>query len=247
MTESKSLNKGMIAPLPNVALFAELLDRVMNRSIHLPGLAIFYGFSGFGKTWAATYGAHAFRAYYVEAGFSWTRKKFLQAILVELGAQPDGTIPDMVDQLIDVLAKIDRPLIIDEFDYIVEKNYVELIREIHDKSQAPIILIGEERLPKKLVKWERFHNRILDWVPAQPLAVSDMRVLADHADTDVHIKDDLLKHVHGLINGRTRRAAVNIALIAEKAKLRGLTEISLTEWDDEPLYIGEASARGERM
>lgn len=244
MTEKTTQNKGMIAPLQNVALFNELLERVMNRPINLPGLATFHGPSGYGKSLSATSGAHKYRAYYVEVGSSWTRRKFLDALITELGGVIFGTIPDKVDQIIEILIDIDRPLIIDEFDFVVEKNFVELVREIHDKSHAPIVLIGEERLPIKLQKWERFHNRILDWVAAQPLNLEEMNILAKYNSKSVEISFDLLAHVHRVCEGRVRRACVNIALIEGEARKTGLSKINLKEWADRPLYIGKASNRG---
>ncbi|WP_207214001.1 hypothetical protein [Solidesulfovibrio carbinolicus] len=57
-----------------------------------------------------------------------------------------------------------RPLIIDEMDHVVERNAVELVRDLYEASRAAILLIGEKALPGKLAQWERFHGRILDWV-----------------------------------------------------------------------------------
>lgn len=246
MTENKIQNKGMIAPLQNVALFNELLDRVMNRKAHLPGMATFHGPSGYGKTFSATYGAHKHAAHYIEVGDSWTRKTFLEKLITEMGGTPFGSIPNMVDQIDDILCGIDRPIIIDEFDFVVKKNYVELIREIYNRTQAPMVLIGEERLPMMLQKHERFHNRILDWVPAQPLAPSEMQTLAHFYANDVEIAGDLLDHVFSIIDGRARRACVNISRINEYAKQQGLSKISLKDWGDRPLWVGQAPARMTR-
>lgn len=138
----KSAANATIAPLTNVTLFSELVERVSSRHKHLPAIGAWYGWSGLGKTFSATYGAHQFRAYYIEIGSTWTLAKFCQALLTELGIPPKGTIAAMVDAAIAALAETTRPLIIDEFDHVVRRNYVEAIREIHDKSGAPIILIG---------------------------------------------------------------------------------------------------------
>lgn len=243
MTENIIQNKGMIAPLQNVALFNELLDRVMNRKAHLPGLATFHGPSGYGKTFSSTYGAHKHNAHYIEVGDSWTRKTFLEKLITEMGDTPCGSIPNMVDQIEDILCGIDRPIIIDEFDYVVKKNYVELVREIYNRTHAPMVLIGEERLPIKLQKWERFHNRILDWVPAEPLLETEMRILTRFYAEDVEIADDLLDHVFRVIEGRARRACVNISRINEYAQQQGLSKISLKEWGNRPVYVGKAPMR----
>jgi hypothetical protein len=63
------------------------------------------------------------------------------------------------------LAKSGRPLIIDEFDHLMKGDKVELIRDLYEGSQGTFLIIGEEMLARKLEKWERFHGRILNWVP----------------------------------------------------------------------------------
>jgi hypothetical protein len=44
-----------VAPLRNVGLLSELVERVLNRTAGLPGMACFHGFSGYGKSFAAMY------------------------------------------------------------------------------------------------------------------------------------------------------------------------------------------------
>lgn len=233
-----------IAPLNNVALFNELVERVVNRPRHLPGMASFHGFSGYGKTFSATYAANKYRAYYVEVGESWTKAKFCRALLTELGADTRGTIADMVDRIIEHLVINERPVIIDEFDHVVARRYHETIREIHDKTGAPIILIGEELLPNKLATTsERFHNRMLDWVPAQPADADDARALARLYCPGLEIADDLLELITRRSEGRVRRICVNLERVRETAGLEGLERIDLATWGDRPLFSGKPPAR----
>lgn len=227
-----------IAPLKNVSLFNEGVERVMNRPAHLPGMVTFHGYSGYGKTCAAIYAANRYKAYYVEAGHSWSQKKLCEAILTELGIPAKGTIANQVDKIIEGLASNECPLIIDEFDYIVNKKFVELVREIHDKSGAPIILIGEELLPSKLAEWERFHNRVIDWIPAQPADFEDMEHLASLYCPDIYISADVLKCVHDKSQGRVRRACVSLERIKEYAKMTGTEEVSVSDLNEVKLFSG---------
>ena len=240
-----SVNKNMtVAPLQNVALFSSLMSRVMNRPSHLPGMATFSGFSGFGKTWSAIYAANKHRAYYVELDETWTRKKLCQEILRAVGGFATGkTISDHVAGIIDILADTRLPLIIDEADYLVTRNQVNIIRGIHDKSGAPVILIGEEGLPEKLTKWERVHNRMLDWVQAQPASFEDARHLARLYCSGVVIKEDLLRKISDVSNGRIRRICVNIERVREFAVTRGLDSVGLAEWGDNELFKGQPPVR----
>lgn len=252
---------GTIAPLTNVSLFAELMERIMNRSAHLPGLGTFHGFSGYGKTFSAAYAANTYRALHVEVGASWTVKKFCQSVLRELGfvaskAQRDPrsphaadvmakTIPDMVEQIIEALAIEERPLIIDEFDHVTNwgERSVNIVREILDKSLGTIILIGEEALPAKLQAWERVHNRVLDWVPAQPATEHDTQILCQLYCDGVQVAPDLAQHITELAEGRVRRICVNLDRVREWAQANGQQTVDMQTWGDRPLFSGRPPAR----
>lgn len=230
---------GTIAPLSNVSHFAALLDRVVNAPAHLPRIATFYGPSGFGKTFSATYGAHRYGAGYVEIGESWTKRRFLQALCVEIGLTADGTIATLSDRIIESLAISPRPIILDEFDIAIRKSFLELIREIHDKAACPFVLIGEEKMPSLLsATSERFHNRILVHGAAQPCDLGDVHQLARLWCPGVAIAEDLLQRILDLSHGRIRRVCVNLDQVRETAAGIGKAEIDLATWGKRDLYTG---------
>jgi len=232
-----------VAPLANVSLAVTALERAMNRPAHLPGMVVLYGPSGWGKSTAAAYTANRHRAYYIECKSVWTRKATLLAILHEMGVPAPKTISDMADAICAHLATTQRPLIIDEMDHLVDKKAVEIIRDIYEGSGAPILLIGEERLPKKLERWERFHGRILDFIPAQPADQDDAKHLAKLYCSGLTIGDDLVEAIHQASKGSVRRICVNIERVQEEARARGLNTISLADWGKRDFFTGSAPAR----
>ena len=129
----------------------------------------------------------------MQARSSWTRKAAHEAICKGLGLKPGKTISEMLDQIAEELALSGKPLVIDEADFLVEHKQIEIVRDIYEASQAPIMLIGEEWLPGKLEKWERFHGRVLDWCPAQPVSFEDVKALCRLYATGTEIADDLLQ------------------------------------------------------
>lgn len=228
------------APLTIVIQTMACLQRIIDRRDHLPGMAVLYGFSGFGKSTAAAYISNKMNAYYLECKSVWSKKAFMENLLKAMGITPGRTVSEMLDQICEQLAKSGRPLIIDEMDHIVEKAAVEVVRDIYEGSRAPILLIGEERLPAKLAKWERFHGRIMEWAAAPPADLHDARVLADFYGGAVTVDDDLLKVIHEKSKGSVRRISVNLELAGKEARSQGLATIGLKEWGKRDLYTGEA-------
>lgn len=237
MPESTQESK-TVAPLVNVHLCRAALRRAMERPDHLPGIITFYGPSGYGKTTAAIYTANKCRGYYIECLSTCTRSSTLQAILREMGIAPQQTLAQMTMQVATQLTLSGRPLIIDEVDHLANKGAIELIRDIHEVSKAAIVLIGEERLPNKLLRWERFHNRMLDWVAAEPSSIEDCKQLARLYSPDVQIDSDLLARINKASAGVTRRIAINIELVRAEARTNGLQRISAAEWGERRLFDG---------
>ena len=231
------------APITNVSLCSKALLRATDRPVHLPGFVCFYGPSGWGKSMAAAYVSNNQDAYYIQCMKEWTKKAVLQKILQVMGILPAKTISEMLEQVCQQLAESGRPLIIDEFDHLVQRGAVEMVRDIYEGSLAAILLIGEEMLPQKLKRWERFHGRVLDWIPAQPADFDDCLHLSRLYCDGVVIREDLLKALHRSSRGSARRIVVNLNRVQVEAEQMGLEEIGLSEWGNREFFTGEAPKR----
>jgi len=199
-----------------------------------------------GKSLAASLAANTFNAYYVEMKSAWTRKTLLSAILKDMGISEGRTMPVMLDQISEELALSGRPLIIDEFDYVVERNMINLVRDIYEGSNAAILIVGEEHLSNKILNKpdsERFHNRMLAWTKAEPASNSDAYLLRDFYCKDIQVADDLIDAVNDLIGGCVRRLCVNIATIIQESRKLGIDNMTKELWDNRPLFTGSPRPR----
>lgn len=236
-----------IADLTNVGLCLTALHRAMNRPDHLPGMVCFYGPSGWGKSMACARAANLHRAYYVECRDTWNRKKLLSAVLGDMAVVPGRTLYDMLDQAAEQLAVSRRPLILDEADKLIDRGMIEMIRDLYEQSGAAIMLVGEELLPAKLRRFERFHGRILHWAPAQPVDMPDASLLRELYATRVPVEDALLARIVKVAKGSARRVAVNLEHTQEIALAEGWEMVTLDSWGNRGFYTGEAPKRGERL
>ncbi|MFV3367529.1 AAA family ATPase [Pseudomonas sp. NY15435] len=236
------MSNAKIAPLTNVGLLSSAIDRALQRPLGLPGLVAMYGASGLGKSVSAAVAANRHRAYYVECRDTWTKKAFLLAILREMGLVPSRTLSEMVDQVAEQLTLSGRPLLIDDAQYLLDKAIANVITDIYNASQGTIVLIGEERVPSSLAKLERLHNRVLEWVPAQPATLDDLRTLAETAYPGLEIEDELLDDLRRKVRGCLRRAAVNLYRINTEAQAHGVNSFGMALWGNRGWFTGEAPA-----
>lgn len=234
-----------VAALANVALAHGAILRAMDAPRHLPRMVCLYGSAGFGKTSAASYLRARHRAYYVECKSTWTRKKLLEDILKDMGIAPEKTIYDMCDQVCKQLATSGRPLIIDEMDHLVEKSAVEIVRDIYDGSKGVVMIIGEEHLPNKLKRWERFHSRILEWARVKPADLDDAMTLAEFYCRKASADAAAVEYIHERAAGSIRRICVNLELAQAKALSQGLDRVTLEVVQGMTLYTGSAPAGGD--
>jgi DNA transposition AAA+ family ATPase len=206
-------------------------------------MATFHGPSGYGKSVSAAYGSNKFKSFNITVRSVWTKKKLTQSICQEMGLQGKGTVADMIDEIIVELSKSQKPLIIDEADYLVSQGMIEVIRDIHDGGEAAIILIGEEMLPAKLKKWERVHGRMLDWVAAQPASYDDTVQLSRHYCKGIKLEPALLERLHDASAGSVRRICVNLDQVRHLAETEKRESISLAEWGKRDFFTGNPPSR----
>lgn len=219
-----------IAPLRNVINLDSLIRRLQTSPANLPRMGVFYGRSGLGKTYAASFAANEHSIYHVQVGSSWTKKFFCKSIMVEMGMlgpndTPRESIPELISKIGSQLARSGKILLVDDAQFLALRGLIELVRDIYEASQSPVVLIGEEKLPEDLKKWERVHNRVLDWVQAVECDLADTSALCRIVCGDLHVAPDLLENICDTVNGCARRIVASLARVREFAQGHALESI----------------------
>lgn len=220
-----------VAKLANVGLALTAMNQIIAATPQMPRIAVFSGPPGYGKSQAAMHLAHPLgkNAAFVQLHMFDTTKTIAALILKELDVRfkPQWSVSQMFDAICEQLIRIDRPLVIDEFDHIAEKNSVDFIRAIHDQCATPIFLIGEERLQQKLLqRHERFHDRVLTWAHAIPCDADDALALTHHYAPGLAWEAGAIDALVRSTSGVARKITTEIERLKEDAKRNGTNKVS---------------------
>ena len=232
-----------VAPLRNVMLLGALIRKVQSRDEGMPGMACFHGFSGYGKSQAALYNTQATKACWIEVKSVWTRKDLVLKICAGLGIPAGRTVAECVEKIGEELGKSGRPLLLDEAHILCTDGMMKLVHDLYESSHgASIILIGEEELPQKMARWERIHNRMLDWIPAQPADLREVGILAQLKCPELKISEDVLQKVLEESQAVARRIVSNLNQIKDFARTEGHAEIAAPHIGQIRWLTGQAPA-----
>lgn len=78
------------------------------------------------------------------------------------------------------------------------------------------------QLPQSLKRWERVHNRILDWEAAQPADQREVAVLAQLKCPGLQLSDDVIRHTLTVSDAVARRVVSNLAQVKDYARIEGI-------------------------
>lgn len=232
--------RSKIVRVKNITRLTIASDELIHRAPGNPGMGLVHGFTGAGKTTAITWLINKTRGIYVRAHAVMTPAALMRAILAELQVEPRGGTARMFDDAIEAIARDTRPIYIDEADHLVRRmSMCEALRDIHDMSTAPVILVGMAGIDKRLSHLKQFTRRILQEVRFEPLDKDDTRAVAREL-CEVAIAEDLLDLVHRRLHGNIGLIVVALSRIEAFARVRDLDQVALEHWGNEPLTTGTA-------
>lgn len=223
------------AATQTISVAATAMETVINSTEGMPAVAVLSGDPGLGKTSAAVYLCHpnTYNAVYVSCRSFETTKSLSHMLLKELGvaAKTHWPVSTAFDHICEALITAERPLVVDEVDYISEKASINFLRDLHDIARTPLFLIGEARLKQKLLNHhERFHDRVLVWGKAMPADSNDLDKLIKHYAPGLGFEPEAKKHLLQATSGVARRIVTALnALREEAARTGNETKLSLAE------------------
>ncbi len=143
--------KKIFVKTQNVKNFISVMNNIQNRPEGVPGMVLVYGEPGLGKTQAILWWVLQNDAILVRSTNLMSGRWLLEEIVEELGEVPHFRTSDLFKQCILRLKENPKIIVVDEIDYLVtDSKVIETIRDIHDKTNVPIVLVGMAKANRKL-------------------------------------------------------------------------------------------------
>lgn len=223
--------KKVFVKTKNVKRFITMTNNLQNRAEGVPGMGLVYGEPGLGKTQTINWWAFKNDALLIRCTKLMTPKWLLTEILSEM----DEVVPYRISECFNLVIKnlIQNPqvLIVDEIDYLtIDSNIIETLRDIHDKTNIPVIFVGMAQAHSRLRRFKHLYDRLSEIIKFEPFTPADISLIVKEL-SEVEMTDCAIKYIaHSTNRFRQIVKLINKAEILAKANgLSSVDEIILKE------------------
>ena len=173
----------------NVKRFVALMDELQKLPPNIPKLALVYGDHGLGNSQTIQWWADKNDSVYVRATQGMTSRWLLSEIAEELGEEPYWHTQETFELIENYLRQNPKIIIVDEIDYLIEKHTVETLRDLHDKTTCPIVLVGMGAADKKLARYPHLVDRLYKTLRFEQFNAEDIREIIENL-TELNFTDN---------------------------------------------------------
>ena len=204
-----------------MARFNAATDEILESGKAMSGFILAYGQAGRGKSVAADQYHIDRGGAYVRVWQGWSQTAFLQRLLFEVRGKdtdmPRHTGQRCKEMIVDIIDEQRRngemrPIFIDEADRL-KIDRIEDLRDIHEMTGVPVVLIGEEGLLDMLSNRRRIWSRVVQEVefgPLSPVEVGVYAMITTRAEGDVRLVRNMM-----LLLERSAKASGDFAVNAD--------------------------------
>ena len=209
----------------HVKNFIGLIENLLNKPKNIPKMGLIYGEPGLGKSQTALWLACKYDAIYLRATNLMTGRWLLEEIAKEIDEIPRFLTSDNFNLIVQKLKQKPQLIIIDEIDYLMNNlKTIEILRDIHDKTECPIIFVGMGLAHKKLERYKHLFDRFSEIVKFETFGVNDLSQIVSQL-SEVTFTPDAVEYIHSKFN-RFRQIVQLINKMETFAKDNNLTEIT---------------------
>ena len=209
----------------NVKRFITMMNNLLNRAEGVPGMGLVYGEPGLGKTQAIKWWAFKNDAILIRCNQMMSSKWLLREILDYMSEIKPYTVSDSFDEVIKNLILKPRVLIVDEVDYLTMEKLksIEILRDIHDKTNVPVVLVGMTSANSRLKKFSHLYDRLSEIVKFERFLKADIKTIIKEL-SEIEMTECAIKYIYSNYN-RFRQIVKVINKAETVAKANGLSSI----------------------
>ena len=209
----------------NVKNFIGLVENLLNKPKNIPKMGLIYGEPGLGKSQTALWLACKYDAIYLRATNLMTGRWLLEEMAKEMDEISRYLTSDNFNLIVQKLKRKSQLIIVDEIDYLMNNlKTIEILRDIHDETNCPIIFVGMGLAHKKLERYKHLFDRFSEIVKFEIFSISDLKQIFDQL-SEVPFTPDAIEFIHKKYN-RFRQIVQLINQLERVAKDNNLTEIT---------------------
>ena len=209
----------------NVKNFIGLVENLTNKPKNIPKMGLVYGEPGLGKSQTALWLACKYDAIYLRATNLMTGRWLLEEIAKDMDEIPRYLTSDNFNLIVQKLKQKPQLIIVDEIDYLMNNlKTIEILRDIHDETDCPIIFVGLGLAHKKLERYKHLFDRFSEIVKFETFGVNDLSQIVSQL-SEVTFTPDAVEYIHSKFN-RFRQIVQLINQMETFAKDNNLTEIT---------------------
>ena len=210
----------------NVKNFIGLVENLLNKPKNIPKMGLIYGEPGLGKSQTALWLACKYDAIYLRATNLMTGRWLLEEIVKEMDEIPRYLTSDNFNLIVQKLKQKPQLIIVDEIDYLMNNlKTIEILRDIHDETDCPIIFVGMGLAHKKLERYKHLFDRFSEIVKFETFGVNDIFQIINQL-AEIKFTTDSIEYIHKKYN-RFRQIVQRINQLEIVAKDNNLEEITL--------------------
>lgn len=209
----------------NVRNFIGLVENLENKPKNIPKMGLIYGEPGLGKSQTALWLACKYDGIYLRCSNIMTSRVLLEELVKELDEIPRYLTSDNFNLVVKKLKANPQIIFIDEIDYLMN-NYktIETLRDIHDETGCPIVLIGMGLAHKKLERYKHLYDRFSEIVKFETFSATDLKQIFEQL-SEIKVATEAIEYIHKKYN-RFRQIVQLINQLEIVAKENNFNEIT---------------------
>ena len=150
----------------------------------------------------------------------------LEEIAKEMDEIPRYLTSDNFNLIVQKLKQKPQLIIVDEIYYLMNNlKTIEILRDIHDETDCPIIFVGMGLAHKKLERYKHLFDRFSEIVKFETFGVNDISQIINQL-AEIKFTTDSIEYIHKKYN-RFRQIVQLINQLEIYAKDNGITEYTL--------------------